>query len=469
MSGQDLIVIGAGSAGLSVASGAVQMGLRVVLIEGRVMGGDCLNHGCVPSKALIAAASAAHAMRTADRFGIRAVEPVIDFPAVMAHVAGIIAEIAPHDSQERFEGLGVRVIRGMARFTGPDEVTVNGERLKARRIVIATGSRPLIPQIPGLADVPYLTNESVFDLRALPGHLLVLGGGPIGVEMAQAFRRLGAAVTLVEAGSILGHDDPEAVDILRTTLGRDGVVLREQARVEAAGQDGSGVWLSVGGERIAGSHLLVATGRRAGVSSLDLDQAGVEGDEGGIRVNAALRTTNRKVFAIGDVAAGLPRFTHVAGYHAGIVIRQAVLGLPAKADHATIPRVTYTAPELAQIGMTETEAREALNSVETVRKAFAENDRARTARETEGWLKLVLHRGRPVGVTIVGPHAGELLAPWSLAMSSGTRLSRIAGLVLPYPTLSEVAKSAAGTYLSPKLFGNPWVERFARLVQRVVP
>ncbi|WP_375174809.1 dihydrolipoyl dehydrogenase family protein [Pseudooceanicola sp.] len=469
MKDADIIVIGAGAAGLSVASGAAQMGARAVLIEGGEMGGDCLNHGCVPSKALIAAAAAAQGMRDAGRFGVRTVEPEVDFAAVMDHVADVIAGIAPHDSQERFEGLGVRVIRGHARFVGRDAVEVNGERLTARRIVVAAGSRPFVPPVPGLDGVEYLTNETVFALRERPAHLLILGGGPIGVELAQAFCRLGSQVTLVQRGTILTREDPEAVEVVREALTREGVTLREGAEVKAAGEDDGRTWLRIGEERIAGSHLLVATGREAAVAGLGLEAAGITGDGKGIAVDRRLRTANRHVFAIGDIVAEAPRFTHVAGYHAGIVIRQAMLGLPAKADHSRIPRVTYAAPELAHIGLTEAEAREAHGAVQVIREDMSGIDRARAERTTEGWIKLVLHRGRPVGVTIVGAQAGELIAPWVQAMAAGTRLSTLSGLVIPYPTLSDLGKRAAGAYFSMKLFGNPWVERVVRLIQRVVP
>lgn len=465
----DLVVIGAGAAGLSVASGAAQMGAQVVLIEGGDMGGDCLNHGCVPSKALIAAAATAHTMRRAERFGIAPAEPQVDFAAVMDHVADVIAGIAPHDSQERFEGLGVRVIRGWARFTGRDEVEVNGEKIKARRIVIACGSRPFVPPVPGLAETPHQTNETIFALRDRPEHLLVLGGGPIGVELAQAFRRLGAAVTIVETGSILSREDPDAVDVVRSALKDEGIDLREGVAVSAAGQEDGSPWLEVAGQRLSGSHLLVATGRSAAVERLELSAAGIDGDAKGIVVDRRLRTANRKVFAIGDIVAGAPSFTHVAGYHAGIVIRQAMLGLPAKANHGLVPRVTYSAPELAQVGLTEAEAREAHGEVRVIREEMAGIDRARTDRADAGWIKLILVRGRPVGVTIVGAEAGELIAQWVLALASGARLSTISGLVLPYPTRSDLGKRTASAYFSEKLFGNPWVERAVRLIQRVLP
>mgnify|MGYP001627755934 CR=1 FL=1 len=471
----DLIVIGAGAAGLSVASGAAQMGLRVVLIEGREMGGDCLNYGCVPSKALIAAAARAQAMRSADAFGINSVDPKIDFGAVMEHVGDVIAAIAPHDSVERFEGLGVRVIRGFAQFSGPQTVTVNGETLTARRVVVASGSRPFVPPVPGLDDLDYLTNETVFNLRDQPEHLLILGGGPIGVELAQAFRRLGSAVTLIDSETILGREDPEAVDLVRQTLKEEGITLMEEGGVSSVGQttlktEGrKEIWLKVGENRISGSHLLIATGRSATVEGLGLDVAGIEADPKGIKVDQRLRTSNPKVYAIGDVVADTPSFTHVAGYHAGVVIRQVVLGLPGKANHDLIPRVTYCAPELAQIGLTEREAREKHGDIQVIRQELAGNDRARADRATDGWLKLIIYRGKPVGVSIIADHGGEMLATWAQALSTKTRLSRLSGVVLPYPTVSEVSKAATGAYFSSKLFGNPWVERVARLIQRFVP
>ena len=495
----DLIVIGAGAAGLSVASGAVQMGASVTLIEAGEMGGDCLNHGCVPSKTLIAAAARAHQMRDAGRFGITPVEPQVNFAAVMDHVRSVIAGIAPHDSQERFEGLGARVLRAHARFVGPRLIEVAGERLTARRIVIATGSRPFVPPIPGLDTVEYLTNETIFGLDALPGHLAILGGGPIGAELAQAFRRLGAEVTLIDSGTILSREDPQAVAFVREAMKREGLAIREDTRIASVEGGAGAIRLHPEtGEEIEATHLLVATGRTAGVDGLGLEAAGIRADTRGIETDARLRTSDRHVYAIGDVVADAPSFTHVAGYHAGIVIRQAMLGLPARADHSRIPRVTYTSPELAQLGPTEAEARSARRKggqsvavamaeggaagadpaattdartdvIPTSYLRYTDNDRARTEKATEGFVKLLIRKGKPHGVTIVGPQAGDLLAPWVQAMASGTRLTVISGLVLPYPTLPELGKRAAGAYLSPKLFDNPWVERVVRLIQRVLP
>ena len=357
----DLCVIGAGSGGLAVAAGAVQMGARVVLIEQGKMGGDCLNYGCVPSKSLIAAGRAAHAIRTARRFGVNGHEPAIDYLGVHDHVKGVIAAIAPHNSQERFEKLGVEVIRAHARFVGPQEVEADGRRIRARRIVVATGSSPALPPIAGLADVPHLTNETVFDLTERPEHLVVIGGGPIGCELAQAYRRLGARVTILELLSILPKDDPDAVQVVRDQLRAEGIDLHERAEVGRVARDGNGIAVMLendGAERrIAGSHVLVAAGRRANVDGLELETAGIEYGAAGIKVDARLRTSNKRVYAIGDVAGG-PQFTHMAAHHAGVVIKNALFRLPAKVDERAVPWVTYTDPELAHVGLTEALARE---------------------------------------------------------------------------------------------------------------
>ena len=453
----DICVIGAGSGGLSVAAGASQLGQKVVLCERGPMGGDCLNYGCVPSKSVIAAARTATAMREAGRFGVRAVEPEIDYAALRAHVRGVIAAIAPNDSVDRFTGLGVKVIQANAAFTGPDELRCGDATIRARRFVIATGSSAAVPPIPGLADVPFLTNETVFDLDQRPRHLIVIGGGPIGCELAQAHRRLGADVTVIEAlPSILTKDDPELADFVKRRLRRDGVLLLEGAkvlRVEGRGDDLAVIVDKDGAERrVAGSHLLVATGRRANVKDLNLEAAGVKYSPKGIEVDAHLRTTNRKIYAIGDVA-GPYQFTHMAGYHAGIVIRHALFRLPAKVDYRAVPWVTYTEPELANVGMTEAEANKSGETLRILRWPFHENDRAQTERETEGLVKVIATKsGRVLGAGIVGPQAGELIQLWSLVISKKLKLGDVANLILPYPTLGEVNKRAAGSFFLPKLF-----------------
>jgi pyruvate/2-oxoglutarate dehydrogenase complex dihydrolipoamide dehydrogenase (E3) component len=465
----DICVIGAGSGGLSVAAGAVQMGARVVLIEAGEMGGDCLNAGCVPSKALIAAAKAAEAQRKGFR-GVAPVQPQIDFGAVKDHVAAVIAGIAPVDSQERFEGLGCTVIRAFARFTSPREVQAGDHAIRARRFVIATGSRPFVPPIPGIETVPYLTNETIFDLRDQPDHLIIIGGGPIGVEMAQAHRRLGSSVTIVEGARVLGREDPELASVVIDQLRAEGIALVEgQPVVRLAGAAGA-VEVTLGdGQQVIGSHLLLAVGRKVMLDGMNLEAAGIAFTSKGVTVDGRLRSSNRRVYAVGDAAGGL-QFTHVAGWHAGIVIRQTVLGLPAKADTRAIPRATYTDPELAQIGLTEAEARAAHGSaLSVVRAEFAHNDRAQAEGKSNGLAKVMVVKGRPVGASIVGPQAGELVGVWALAISARLKMSAIAGMVAPYPTLGEVSKRAAGAYFSPKLFDNPALKRIVRLVQRLVP
>jgi pyruvate/2-oxoglutarate dehydrogenase complex dihydrolipoamide dehydrogenase (E3) component len=469
----DLCVIGAGSGGLSVAAGAVQMGASVVLIEKGAMGGDCLNTGCVPSKALIAAAHAAHAAREGKRFGVHAGEPVVRFEEVHAHVHGVIAAIAPHDSVARFEGLGVHVIQAAARFVDRDTVEAGGERITARRFVIATGSRAAVPPIPGLSEAGYLTNESLFELTEQPRHLIVIGGGPIGLEMAQAFRRLGAEVSVFEQARLLPRDEPEAAEVVRAALLREGVRLIEGAKVSAVSRREAGVTVAFqpeGGEAgsLTGSHILVAAGRKPNIEALGLEAAGVDTTPRGVTVDGRLRTSNRRIFAIGDVAGG-PQFTHVAGYHAGVVIRNALFGLPASVDYRALPWVTYTDPELAHVGLTEAEARKAGHAVQALTWRFTENDRAQAERDTQGLAKVVLDgKGRVLGATIVGAHAGELIAAWALAISGRLKIGAVASAILPYPTRAEIVKRAAGSYYTPKLF-SAGTRRLVGLVQRFLP
>lgn len=453
----DICVIGAGSGGLSVAYAASHMGQKVALIEGHRMGGDCLNFGCVPSKALLAAGHAAQAMRDAGRFGIAPVEPQVDFAAVNAHVRGVIAAIEPHDSAPRYEGFGVDVIMGHARFTGPATVEAAGRTIRARRFVVATGSRAVLPPIPGLADVPAMTNETLFELTERPGHLLIIGGGPIGCEMAQAHRQLGCRVTVLDMGPILPKDDPELAGIVRARLLDEGVVLLEKVAVQSVSGTAGAITIAYeehGQARtVTGSHLLVATGRRAAIDDLGLDAAGIEHDRSGIRVDAHLRTTNRKVYAVGD-CAGPYQFTHLASYHAGIVIRNMLLKLPARVDLKAFPWVTYTHPELANVGLTEEQARRQHGEVTVLRFPFAEVDRAIAERDTRGLIKVVTtKRGRILGAAIVGPRAGDLLQPWTLAISRGLKIGAMAGAVSPYPSFVEIGKRAAGSYFSSRLFG----------------
>jgi pyruvate/2-oxoglutarate dehydrogenase complex dihydrolipoamide dehydrogenase (E3) component len=456
----DLCVIGGGAAGLSATSLAAQLGARVVLVERADMGGECLNSGCVPSKALLAAAKAAHAMRSGARFGIAPVEPAVDFAAVRAHVRQVIDTIAPHDSVERFEGLGARVIRAEARFTGPRMIVAGEQRIRARRVVIAAGSGPATPKIPGLDTVRFFTNETIFGNETLPEHLLVVGGGPIGIEMAQAHRRLGSRVTVLDSGRVLPRDDPELAGRLLRLLAGEGVVFREHVEIVAASGCASGVALTVREHGrtsvIEGSHLLIAAGRKPRLASLDLGKAGVRFSDGGIVVDRKLRTSATGVFAIGDVVAGAPRFTHIAGYHAGIAVQNALLFPFAKTSYEALPWVTYCDPELAQVGASEADARRTHgDDVRVLTVEMTANDRAQTELATAGAVKLVAHRsGRVLGVSILDAHAGELAHVWGLAIRSGTTLKNIARSIAPYPTRSEANKAAAAEFYRPKLFSD---------------
>ncbi|MBW4972067.1 FAD-dependent oxidoreductase [Roseovarius mucosus] len=466
----DLLVIGAGSGGLSLAAGAVQMGANVILLEGHKMGGDCLNFGCVPSKALIASGKAAYAQSHAAQFGIADQSPKVDYAAAKDHVADIIAQIEPVDSQERFEGLGVRVLRDYGEFLSPTEVKAGEHIITARRIVIATGSSPFVPPIPGLDTVPYETNETLFDLRERPDHLLVVGGGPIGMEMAQAHRRLGCAVTVIEGAKVLGNDDPEMAAVVIDQFRAEGIQIEEGAlAAEIRGQAGAIEIEAKDGRIFKGSHLLMAVGRKSNTDRLNLDAAGIETTKRGIKVDASMRTTNRRVYAIGDVAGGL-QFTHVAGYHAGLIIRQALLGLPAKNRTDHIPWATYTDPELAQVGLTEAQARqEHGGNLEVVRFHYSHNDRAIADRKTAGLIKVMVVRGRPVGVSIAGAQAGELINLWALVLANGLKMKHVANMVAPYPTMGEINKRAAGAYFSPRLFDSAGVKRIVGFVQRWLP
>ena len=457
----DICVIGGGSGGLSVAAGAAQMGAQVVLVEGHKMGGDCLNYGCVPSKALLAAAERAHMGRSNKPFGVAAARPKVDFKAVMAHVRETIEAIEPVDSVERFSGLGVRVVEATGKFIDRKTLKAGNVIIRAKRFVIATGSTASLPNIRGLKSVPYLTNETVFSLSRQPKHLLVIGGGPIGAEMAQAFCRLGSQVTVLEADRLLGRDDPEIAAHVKSQLLEDGVKVMEGARIASVASRGTGAATKItislqNGAPVTGDALLVAAGRKPNLAALDLAKAGVATSDGSvphILVDKRLRSRNKKIFAIGDVNGG-PQFTHAAGYQAGLVIRNILFFLPAKVNFTALPRVTYTNPELASVGLSEAEAREKYAAVKVLRWPFEENDRARAERDMRGMVKVVTTRnGRILGASIVGKGAGDLLAPWTMALAQGLPISAMAGVIAPYPTRGEASKRAAGDYYTPTLFG----------------
>jgi len=466
----DICVIGGGAAGLSVAAAAAAFGVPVVLVEKGEMGGDCLNHGCVPSKALIAAARHAHGMRNGARFGIADAEPQVDFRQVHRRVRDVIAAIAPNDSAERFTALGVRVIREAARFTDPRTVAAGEFEIRARRFVVATGSAPIVPPVPGLDEVAFHTNETIFGLTRLPASLLVIGGGPVGLELAQAFRRLGAGVCVVEAGRALAGEDPEIAALALRRLRTEGVDIRESTTVQRAERRGrSGVRLHIEDAAgrtsfVDGTQLLVAVGRRPVVEGLDLERAGVAVGPYGIAVDDRLRTANKRVYAIGDVA-GQGQLTSLAGYHAGLVVRSTLFRLRARAEPLIVPRVTFVDPEIAHIGVSEEEARTRHKSVTTLRWPYAENDRAQAAGSTEGLIKIVAGRkGLILGVSIVGADAGELIGVWALAMARRLTLRDMVAYVPAYPTLGEIGKRAAISYFAGAA-RRPGVRRLVRLLR----
>ncbi|HEU0299838.1 MAG TPA: mercuric reductase [Longimicrobium sp.] len=455
-----LVVVGAGTAGLVTAAIGAALGARVALVERELMGGDCLNVGCVPSKAVLAAARVWHAARTAaERFAGPAVAGEGDFAAVMERMRRIRAEISPADSARRFrDELGVDVFLGPGRFVADDAVEVDGRRLRFHRAVIATGARAAVPPVPGLADAGHLTNETIFSLTERPEHLAVLGAGPIGCELAQAFARFGCRVTLLEAGPrILPHDDAEAAEVVAAALRADGIDLVLDARVEsvAAGGAGKTIRFSRGGGEATGiiaSHLLVAAGRAPNVEGLGLEAAGVEVAEKGIRVDERMRTSNPRVFAIGDVASRY-QFTHAADAQARLVVRNALFFGRGKASGLVIPWCTYTSPELAHVGIAADAAARRGDGVQTVTIPLHDVDRARTDGETEGFLRVHLKAGSDtiLGATLVAPHAGDVISQVTQAMVAGTGLGRIGEAIFPYPTLAEALRKAADAWRRGKL------------------
>ncbi|MBT0955807.1 FAD-dependent oxidoreductase [Alphaproteobacteria bacterium KMM 3653] len=465
----DICIIGAGSGGLSVAAGAAQMGAKVVLLEGHKMGGDCLNYGCVPSKALIAAGKHAYAMGTGAPFGVTPADAQVNYSAAKDHVHSVIATIEPHDSQERFEGFGIEVIREFGEFISETEVQAGDTIIEARRFVIATGSKPFVPPISGLDQVPYETNETIFDLREKPDHLLVIGGGPIGMEMAQAHRRLGCEVTVIEGAKAMGKDDPEMAAVVLNRLREEGITIVEDASAEEISGSAGDITVKTSNGTFKGSHLLMAVGRKVNIDKLNLAAGGIDHDRA-VKVGDDLKSvSNRKVYAIGDAAGGM-QFTHLAGYHAGIVVRSALFGLPAKAKTSHIPWATYTDPELAHVGLTEAEAKEKFgDKAEVFRFPYAENDRAVAEGKTTGLIKVMVHKGRPVGASIAGAQAGELISMWAMAIANNQKMSALANTVLPYPTLAEINKRAASAYFTPKLFDSPRVKQIVGFVQKWIP
>ena len=466
----DLVVIGGGSGGLVVAAGGASLGAKVALVEKHKLGGDCLWTGCVPSKTLIKSARIAHEMRHADRWALSPADPRPDLAAVMERVARVIESIEPNDSPERFRDLGVDVIFGAGHFVNADTFDVDGRRLTAKNFVIATGSRPALPPIAGLADVPYLTNETVFDLREPVPHLVVIGAGPIGSEMAQAFRRLGSEVTVVDmAAQILPREDADVARVVEQRLRAEGVRYHLGVTVGGVttGEPAAGRIRVTVRERdgtvqqIVASHLLVAAGRQPNIDDLGLDAARVRVDHGRIVLDDVLATTNPRIHVVGDAAGGL-QFTNFAEHQAGIVLRQTLFHLKWAKPSGIVPWCTYTDPELARVGVSETEARKHGLAHRVYRFPFADIDRARAEDEIEGFAKLVTDpRGKLIGAAIVGAHAGELIAECVLAMNQGLKVADLAAAIHTYPTLAQVNRRAADQRQKERLtpVAKMWIQR----------
>jgi pyruvate/2-oxoglutarate dehydrogenase complex dihydrolipoamide dehydrogenase (E3) component len=461
----DLAVIGGGTAGLVSSRTAAGLGARVVLIERERPGGDCLWTGCVPSKALIAAADLAHRIRTAAAVGLEPREPDIDFARVMAHVHGAQATIEPDDSADSLRRDGVDVIQGSARFDGPGRIDVDGTTVPYRTALIATGSRPVTPNLDGLAAADPLTNETVWDLRERPDRLAILGGGPIGCELGQAFQRLGSQVTLVQRrGYLLPKEEPRARELIAERLRSDGVDLRlgtKPVRVE----DARALVVSADGheERIEFDRILVAAGRRPETDGLGLETVGVElDDRGGVKVDDRLATTGRHIYAAGDAVSALP-FTHVAAYHGRTVVANALFHTRTRVSYESVPWSTFTDPEVGRVGMTEEQAREQFGEdAVAVTHDYAHNDRAITAGETVGFAKLVGDgKGRLVGATVAAPHGGESIAELAAWVRAGRKIDDVSQTVHAYPTFSEGQARAADDYLRLKYL-NPKVRRFTK-------
>jgi pyruvate/2-oxoglutarate dehydrogenase complex dihydrolipoamide dehydrogenase (E3) component len=460
----DLGILGGGAAGLTAAAGAAQFGAKTILIEkAKKLGGDCLHFGCVPSKTLIRTAGVWSLARRAKDFGLPEVTlPPVSLAAVMDRVRSVIDRIQEHDSPDRFCRLGAEVRFGNARFVDDHTVDLDGTRPAARSWIIATGSSPSLPPVEGIADVPYWTNETVFSQTELPERLLILGGGPIGVEMAQAFRRLGSKVTVVEyADQILGPEDPDIAAILRSRLEAEGVMVLTGTKAIRTTSLGSLVRLEVGPAKgggdpwtIEGDVLLVAAGRKPNVDGLELSAAGVAFSPKGVPADSRMRTNVPHIYSCGDVNGVFP-FTHVAGYEAGIALSNAVLRFPRKADYTKVPWCTYTDPEVASIGLNEKRAKAAGVEYRVLESKFGEVDRALAEGETEGKIKVLINpSGALLGCQIAGHHAGELIHEWVAAINGGVKLSALAGAIHAYPTLSEISKKAAGSYYSEKLFSD---------------
>lgn len=458
----DMGIIGGGAAGLTVAAGSARLGAKTLIIEkDNKLGGDCLHYGCVPSKTLIKSAKVYHLLKNTQRFGLPAVDvPSVDFSAVSKRIQEVIGTIQKHDSVERFCKLGAKVLFGSSSFIDQNTIDLDGKKITAKNWVIATGSSAGIPPIKGLDDTPYMTNRDIFSLPRLPESIAVLGAGPIAIEMAQAFSRLGCRVHVIQrSGQVLSREDKDMADDIMKILSDEGVLFHLDTSILGVTHSGDMVEVSVknrdGSEGIIRAEkLLVAMGRTPNLEGLSLENAGIEYDKKGIRVDNRLRTANRNIYAAGDVT-GAYQFTHAAGYEGGIIIGNAIFHLPRKADYTFLPWCTYTDPELASIGMNEKRAQEAGIGYRVWTEEFMDNDRSQAEGGTRGKIKMILNeKEKPIGVQILGMNAGDLLNEWVAVLNGGVKLSTLASAVHPYPTLGEINKRVAGVFLSPKIFSG---------------
>ena len=458
----DIGIIGGGAGGLTVASGAAQLGAKTLLIEKeQVLGGDCLHFGCVPSKTLIKTAHVYHMMKNSEKFGLPVIDvPPVNFKEISNRIRSVIDIIQKHDSAERFCSLGAKVEFGRPSFSDEHTVRLNGESVSAKTWVIATGSSPIAPPIKGLDKTPYITNKEIFYLDHLPRSMIILGGGPIGSEMSQAFCRLGTKVSVVDmAPQILIREDDDMSDMLHEVLRSEGVEFHLTSTIEEVSDLGSEKEVKIKSKdgkvtTLRAETILVALGRGANVQELGLKNTGVEFDLRGIKVNNRLRTSQKHIYAAGDVNGGY-QFTHAAGYEGGIVISNAIFHLPRKVDYTFLPWCTYTDPPLGSIGMNEKRAKEAGINYQVWIEEFKDNDRSLAEGEKVGKIKMILNeKEKPIGIQILGPHAGDLLAEWVVILNGKVKLSTLAASVHPYPTIGEINKKIAGSYFSPKIFSE---------------
>lgn len=459
----ELLVVGAGAGGLGLSSVASRLGVQVTLLESGKMGGDCLNYGCVPSKALINCGRVSQTIKDAKKYGIKVDSASVDFEKVMSFVGGVVDTIAVHDSVERFTSLGVNVIQHVGKFIGHNKVQAGDYIITAKKIVIATGSSPVVPNIEGISDVRFYTNETIFSIQEQPKHLIVVGGGPIGCELAQAFNSLGSKVTMLVRSHILPKEEKELSDTLINKMQEEGIEIIEKCSIEKLSSNNNDITVHTNKGAINGTTLLFAVGRQANIKGLDLGKAGIDSDGKSVLVNERLQTSNKKVYAIGDVISH-HSFTHVAEYHVGILISNLFFKLRKKVNYDALPWVTYCSPELAHVGLYHKDALAKDPKTRQLQWGFDANDRATTSGNTIGKVLVSVNsKSVVVGVSILGPNAGELIQSWTNIIARKRKISELSSIIVPYPTYSEINKRISGSYYTEKFFSKK-VKTIARFI-----